>query len=103
MIPNTLADRLPTGGVMGALRTSRPALYYLVLAVGAAAFCATLLTALYALLLLPLVAARAAVAVAQGDPVLAAAWIALVAAVGALVAGVVVAVGRWAGEFTSRE
>lgn len=99
-LPTTLTDKLPTDGTLGALHRKRPTLYYLTLATGGAAFAGVLFALFYTLALLPLVGARAIVAVAGNDPVLAWAWTGLLAGVGVLFVGVVVAVGRWVGQFS---
>ena len=99
-LPEPLTSRLPTDGAMGALRRKRPSLYALAIATGGAAFAGVLLALFYTLALLPLVGARAIVAVTAGDPLAAWAWTALLAAVGVLFVGVVVVVGRWVGQFS---
>jgi hypothetical protein len=88
--------RLPTQGALGRLRQSWPALYWLVIGVGVVAYASVVLTALYALLLLPLVAARALVAVVTGAPLMAAAWLALTLVAAGLLSIAVYVVARWA-------
>ena len=92
----TLRKRLPTQGALGRLRQTRPALYWLVIGVGLVAYVSVVLTALYALLLLPLVAARALIAVVTGAPLMAAGWLALTLVVAGLLSAAVYAVARWA-------
>lgn len=95
----TLTDHLPTDGRMGALKRQRPTLYWLVVTTGTAAFAGVLLAVFYALALFPLVAGRAVAAAASGDPWLTLLWFAGMAAVAGFFVGVVLAVGRWVGEF----
>lgn len=96
----SLTDRLPADGAMGALRRKRPSLYWLTLTVGGAAFAGIVLAVVYGLLLFPLVAGRAIVHAAQGDPIQAGAWFVLMVAVGTFFVGVVLLTGRWVGQFT---
>lgn len=101
-LPDWLTTRLPADAAMGALRRKRPSLYWLIIATGAVAFWMVLQAFFYALALFPLFGGRAIVATLDGDPVGAAAWLALLAATGAFVVGVVYLAGRWAGEFVGR-
>lgn len=98
-IPDWIEDHLPQDGTLGALRRKKPTLYTLTLITGASAFTGIIFTLFYTLALLPLVGARAIVAVTNNDPILAWAWTLLLAGVGVLFVGVVVVVGRWVGEF----
>lgn len=98
-LPDWLTTRLPTDGQMGVLHRNRPALYWLTLVVGATAFAGVLLALFYALALFPLVAGQAVVAVLGGDPVRAALWVGLLGVLGVGFVGIVVAAGRWVGQF----
>lgn len=95
----TLTDRLPTDGAMGALRRKRPTLYLLVVLTAGAAFAGVVIALYYLVALLPLIGAQAIVAVTANDPVAAWAWTLLLFVVGVGFVAVVVAVGRWVGEF----
>lgn len=98
-LPPYVTERLPTDGSMGALRRKRPALYWLTISVGGTAFVGVLLGLFYTLALFPLIAGQAIAAVLSNDPVHAAAWVVLMAAVGVLFVAVVFLTGRWVGEF----
>lgn len=99
MLPDWIAARLPDAGVMGQLRQQVPSLYWLAIATGTIAYVGVLLTAAYALLLLPLVAGRAIVATATAGPLAAAGWLGLVAGVAGLLGAVVYASVRWIGAY----
>lgn len=100
-LPPFVRSRLPTDGAMGALKRKRPSLYWLTLCVGGTAFTGILLATVYAILLFPLVAARAILAASTGTAIETGAWIVLMAAVGVLFVGVVYLAMRWVRQFAN--